>query len=192
MEQTARLRRRRIHYFPSLAASASGVTALAELPVSCTVEQVYHTERRRRFLPIPKGRGIRAGILMNGWEDFFVGELGAAAALTGLVFVGISINLNKIMASPYLPNDALEALTALVAVLFITSLMLIPDQSLVARGIAVLLGGLVYWVVIVLLQINTLRTVPPTYRNRILRIIVVYQLAAPAVTIQDGMCRLSG
>jgi modulator of FtsH protease len=51
-----------------------------------------------------------------------VGELGAAAALTGLVFVGISINLNKIMASPYLPNDALEALTALVAVLFITSL----------------------------------------------------------------------
>ena len=117
---------------------------------------------------------------MNGWENFFVGELGAAAALTGLVFVGISINLNKIMASPYLPNDALEALTALVAVLFITSLMLIPDQSLVARGIEVLLAGLVYWVVIVLLQINTLRTVPPTYRNRILRIIVVYQLAASA------------
>jgi hypothetical protein len=29
---------------------------------------------------------------MNGWENLFLGELGAAAALTGLVFVGVSIN----------------------------------------------------------------------------------------------------
>src|SRR5262249_50810141 len=46
-------------------AFASGVTALAELPASCAVEQVYDRERRRRFLPLPLGRGIRAGIVMK-------------------------------------------------------------------------------------------------------------------------------
>ena len=29
---------------------------------------------------------------MTGWENFFLAEVGASAALVGLVFVGISIN----------------------------------------------------------------------------------------------------
>jgi MFS-type transporter involved in bile tolerance (Atg22 family) len=70
---------------------------------------------------------------MSGWENFFLGELGASAALTGLIFVGISINLGKIMESSYLPNRALEALVVLVAVLFLTSLLLIPNQSFLAH-----------------------------------------------------------
>jgi hypothetical protein len=58
---------------------------------------------------------------MTGWENFFVGELGASSALAGLVFVGISINLTKILASPLLPSRALEALVALLAVLFVST-----------------------------------------------------------------------
>jgi hypothetical protein len=80
--------------------------------------------------------------VMTGWENFFVGELGASAALTGLVFVGVSINLTKIMSSSSLINRALEALVALVTVLFISSLLLIPGQSFLAGGIEVLLIGL--------------------------------------------------
>ena len=38
------------------------------------------------------------------WENFFIGELGASAVLTGLVFVGNSINLKKIMESPFTPK----------------------------------------------------------------------------------------
>ncbi len=34
---------------------------------------------------------------MTGWENFFIAELGASAALAGLVFVGLSINLTKIL-----------------------------------------------------------------------------------------------
>jgi hypothetical protein len=38
---------------------------------------------------------------VNGWENVFIGALGASAALTGLVLVGISINLKKIMESSF-------------------------------------------------------------------------------------------
>jgi hypothetical protein len=33
---------------------------------------------------------------MNEWHDFLVAAADAAAALTGLIFVGVSINLNRI------------------------------------------------------------------------------------------------
>ncbi|HZU66819.1 MAG TPA: hypothetical protein VFA09_06040 [Ktedonobacteraceae bacterium] len=115
---------------------------------------------------------------MSGWENFFVGELGASAALTGLVFVGVSINLTKIMASSILTNRALEALVALVAVLFICSLLLIPGQSFLAIGIEILLIGLIDWVMMSLLQLNSLRKTQAQYRRAFVRWGVVSQVAA--------------
>jgi hypothetical protein len=34
------------------------------------------------------------------WHDFFLAAAGAAAVLAGLVFVGVSINLETIMSNP--------------------------------------------------------------------------------------------
>jgi hypothetical protein len=47
---------------------------------------------------------------MSGWENFFIAEVGASAALTGLIFVGVSINLARILSFPKLPNRALQPL----------------------------------------------------------------------------------
>ena len=37
---------------------------------------------------------------MGDWRDFFVAEAGAAGDLTGLVFAGVSMNLERIMSEP--------------------------------------------------------------------------------------------
>jgi hypothetical protein len=41
-----------------------------------------------------------------GWENFLVAETGAAAALAGLLFVAVSINLSRIVSYPGLPGRA--------------------------------------------------------------------------------------
>lgn len=129
---------------------------------------------------------------MNAWENFFVGELGASAALTGLVFVGVSINLTKIMDSSNLINRALEALVALVVVLFISSLLLIPGQVSLASGIEVLLLGLLDWMAMLYLQLHTLRRVEPQYRGAFARIIVPSQMAALCFVIAGVVLLIFG
>jgi hypothetical protein len=53
---------------------------------------------------------------MDQWHDFFLAQAGAAGVLTGLVFVGVSINLQKIVSEPGsgLTGRAAEALIVLV------------------------------------------------------------------------------
>lgn len=118
---------------------------------------------------------------MSGWENFFLGQLSASAALAGLVFVAISINLKKIMASSYLPNFALEALIAFVTTLFIALLMLIPAHSFVVWGIGVLAVGLLNWMAMTWLEIDTLRKIELDYRLPTVRTFVLYQVAAIAI-----------
>jgi hypothetical protein len=49
------------------------------------------------------------------WANFFVAEVGASAALTGLLVVAISINLARILSFAQLPERAAEGLITLVA-----------------------------------------------------------------------------
>ena len=49
-------------------------------------------------------------VAIGDWAAFFTAQLGAAATLGGLIFVGLSLNLEKILSFPALPNRALFAL----------------------------------------------------------------------------------
>ena len=69
-----------------------------------------------------------------GWENFFVAEVGAAAALAGLLFVAVSINLSKVLAHPQLPGRAGESLFILMGVLATATLGLVPGQTSAALG----------------------------------------------------------
>lgn len=81
---------------------------------------------------------------LDAWETFFAAELGAAAALGGLVFVGLSLNLTKILSFPDLPSRALLALILLMLVIIVAGRMLIPNPSPERVGIEVMaLGGVV-------------------------------------------------
>ena len=96
---------------------------------------------------------------MNEWHDFFLAQAGAAGVLTGLVFVGVSINLQKIVSDPRsgLAGRAAEALILLVAVLIASVLVLVPAQGAGLLGAEVLVVGLAAWGWIVAIQLPRLR-----------------------------------
>lgn len=79
---------------------------------------------------------------MEGWENFFLGQVGAAAALGGLLFVAVSLNLSRILSDATLPGRALVALSLILAVFVMSSLMLLPGQSALAIGVEAILVGL--------------------------------------------------
>jgi modulator of FtsH protease len=96
---------------------------------------------------------------MGEWHDFFLAQAGAAGVLTGLVFVGVSINLEKILSEPALrlAGRAAEALILLVAVLTASVLLLVPGQGTTIVGVEVLAIGLAAWGWIVAIQLLRLK-----------------------------------
>jgi modulator of FtsH protease len=84
---------------------------------------------------------VSAAYDIDEWSDLFVATAGASAALTGLVFVAVSINLENVLAAEGLPERALATLTLLLAPLVVSILALMP-QSSTALGAELLAVGL--------------------------------------------------
>jgi hypothetical protein len=76
------------------------------------------------------------------WHDLFVASAGASAALAGLVFVAVSINIDRILRFRGLPERALETVLLLLTVVVVSVVGLIPGQSTTALGIELLIVGL--------------------------------------------------
>jgi modulator of FtsH protease len=64
-----------------------------------------------------------------GWSGFFTAMVGASAALTGLLFVAVALNLDHILKGPtFLPSRAAETLATLLFVLYCSALVLVPQD----------------------------------------------------------------
>lgn len=77
------------------------------------------------------------------WTDFGVGVAGASAALAGLVFVAVSINLGEILKYRNLPGRAALTLFLFVTPLVVGVLLLVPGQPGAALGAQLLAAGVV-------------------------------------------------
>jgi modulator of FtsH protease len=83
------------------------------------------------------------------WRTFFLAMIGTAATLTGLLFVSVSINLDRVLTgSTFLPEKARETLACLVLIVAYSSLALVPENrvllgtEIVAMAAPLLVGTL--------------------------------------------------
>lgn len=78
------------------------------------------------------------GVVYNPdqWRDFFTMVGGASAALIGLVFVAMSLNVRTVTQDPTHRYRAIGTLTAFVAVFMIFAFGLMGDQTNVGLGAA--------------------------------------------------------
>ena len=104
--------------------------------------------------------------MFDAWANFFVAQCGASAALLGLLFLSVSLNLSKILASPALPERALTAMALLAAVLIVSSLMLIPGEPRAAYGVEVLCVGVSSFGLIAVFGVRAVRVSLPEFKNR--------------------------
>jgi hypothetical protein len=123
--------------------------------------------------------------LVEGWENFFVAEVGAAAALSGLLFVAVSINLTRILAIKHLPARAGETLVVLLSVLAIATFGLVPGQGRAALGAEVGATGLVVWLVTVRTQVRAFRDAEA--RRWLLTRVLCTQAASLPFVIAGGL-----
>ena len=91
-------------------------------------------------------------------------EILLAVVISGLVFVGVSINMSRVISYPGLPNRALEALIVLLIVLLVSSLQLVPEQSPALAGSELLMICLCGWIVLSWLHVTHLREVERKHR----------------------------
>jgi hypothetical protein len=82
-----------------------------------------------------------SGYAQAGWHDLFVSAVGASAALLGLLFVAISINLEQILKHHNLPGRAAGTLGTLLSDLVVCSFGLAPGQSDRTLGAEILATG---------------------------------------------------
>lgn len=81
----------------------------------------------------------------TGWSEFFVATAGATAALAGLIIVGMSVNIEKILQSRSIPARAAAAIGALTLAVATSCLGLVPTQTTWIFGLEVLAGAAALW-----------------------------------------------
>jgi hypothetical protein len=120
---------------------------------------------------------------LSAWAAFFQGELGAAAALAGLLFVSVSVNQSRILELGRMADRGLEALAILFLIVVVASLPLIPGQPLRLLGgeIAVLAG--IVLIATVLLQRAYLKLVEEPYRSGTQKMIATNRVAVSVIVV---------
>lgn len=82
----------------------------------------------------------------QSWQNFYVMTGGSAAALTGLLFVAMSLHARTITSHPVYFNRAVGTLMSLTTQLLIAGAVLVPGQSLTALGVEVEAAALFFLV----------------------------------------------
>jgi hypothetical protein len=120
----------------------------------------------------------------SAWGDFAVAEVGASAALAGLLVVACSINLVRIIQLPSVVARMGATLVLFTGVLVTGTILLVPGQGHVAVGVELVGAGLV--TVVVAARAHDLRNLGQEYRRRSL-VAAGLEVAAGALIAVAGV-----
>ncbi len=116
---------------------------------------------------------------MSNWQVYFAAQAGAAAALSGLIFVALSFNLERILKLPSLPERAAEAIVVLVQPLLVGLAGAAPHLSKYSLGLTCLTIGGAAWLFVTIL----LARAWPVARHRPRREFLIRSVMAEAATL---------
>lgn len=145
---------------------------------------------------------------VSQWSTYFSAQVGAGAALSGLVFVALSINLRQILSASSLVGRAAEALLVLLLPVIVGLLALAPSTS-GASASPILVFILVVGAAVVVIIVRARHDTGRSTRDYALRVIfvagavlveamggllVVTQSSAGPAWLADGgiVCMLAG
>jgi len=114
---------------------------------------------------------------MNEWHDLFVATSGSAAALTGLIFVAVSINLDRILSFSRLVDRALLSLVLLLNILIVSILFLVPGQEQVSMGSEITALSVITWIIITRIDTVIYRGTSKNYKTQYRIHLLLNQLA---------------
>lgn len=120
------------------------------------------------------------------WQIFYAAIAGAAAGLTGLLFVALSLHQQAIVAHPASRGRARETLGGFISLLVIAILVLIPGQGRRLLGIELLVVGVVIALASARFQGQTLRALRPYERRRRLLHLAPINAGTAALLIAGG------
>jgi modulator of FtsH protease len=129
----------------------------------------------------------------TNWAPLFGALLGAIAALTGLMFVSMSINLTHILSEPILPGRAFQSMLVLMLPLFTSILILVPNQSIGLLGGEVLSLGVTVGAASTVIQRRAPTSLPKHLRRTYSTglyvhylVIVPYVIAGASLLLHSG------
>ena len=120
---------------------------------------------------------------MEAWGSFFIAQVGASAALTGLVFVSVSLNLTKVL-DPTSADTRLSSPDGPAEILIISSLAIVPQPLRWLGGEACCLRSDL--ALVVNFDYRTLIIAGKEYRRRSVHALSSSQVAATAVRYRCG------
>ena len=119
------------------------------------------------------------GFDIAAWNNYGVAVVGGAAALTGLLFVAVSVNSEWFSSSRAIRNRAGQALVLFIIPLVTSILMLVPGQSVRVLGIEVVGFGVLAGRTLLALRSETLQDEP--------RSLVLVDRLSPRVIITTAL-----
>ena len=79
---------------------------------------------------------------VGAWSEFGVAVLGGAAALAGLLFVAVSLNIEEVLRYSNVPARSAAALGLLVSILLTAAFLVTPDQPRIAVAVEITVVGI--------------------------------------------------